>query len=201
VGELFALACSVSCNFRILIGVSRRIANLLFSVASYANLELRPLPSAGITRLHRYYGPIRHPKRPGLSLTGYQLDVTNIHRIGLPVLRLVSLCIHAVATTPAETLGAVVHLPQRHRPSPLHGWVGFRIGLFEACSAFTHVTACILTKSPISDLLHRSVSTALLPLPPLRLLPAGTTSCRTRITLAENLRLFTAHHAKQPRGS
>jgi len=68
------------------------------------------------------------------------------------VLRQVSLCIHAVATTPAETLGAVIHLPQRHRPSPLHGRVGFRIGLFEACSAFTPVTACMLAKSPKATL-------------------------------------------------
>ena len=109
--RLRTLACSASCNFRVFLGVSRRIANLLFSVASYANLELRPLPSAGITRLHRYYEPIRHPKRPSLPLTGYRLDITNIHRIELPVLRQISLCIHAVATTPAETLGAVVHLP------------------------------------------------------------------------------------------
>ena len=26
------------------------------------NLELRPLPSTGITRLHQYYGPLRHPR-------------------------------------------------------------------------------------------------------------------------------------------
>src|SRR5260370_26444976 len=33
-------------------------------------LELRSLPSTGITRLQRYYEPLRHPKAPGLSLTG-----------------------------------------------------------------------------------------------------------------------------------
>jgi hypothetical protein len=38
-----------------------------------AGLELRPLPSTGITRLHRYYEPLRHPKRPSLSLAGVQL--------------------------------------------------------------------------------------------------------------------------------
>src|ERR1700736_4379839 len=32
-------------------------------------LELRSLPSTGITRLQRYYEPLRHPKAPGLSLT------------------------------------------------------------------------------------------------------------------------------------
>ncbi len=31
-------------------------------------LELRPLPATGVTRFHRYYEPVRHPRRPGLSL-------------------------------------------------------------------------------------------------------------------------------------
>ena len=40
---------------------------------SCIGLELRPLPSTGITRLPQYYGPLRHPKAPGLSLTGLRL--------------------------------------------------------------------------------------------------------------------------------
>ena len=40
------------------------------------------------------------------------------------------------------------------RPSPKPGRVGSCISLFEACSAFTQVTACTLTKSP-SDSLHQ----------------------------------------------
>jgi hypothetical protein len=35
--------------------------------------EVRLLPSTGITRLRRYYEPVRHPARPGLSLAGVQL--------------------------------------------------------------------------------------------------------------------------------
>ena len=61
--------------------------------------EVRPLPSAGITRLHRYYGPVRHPIRPGLALTGCRL-VTHPHRWGFPCC-VGSPCIHAVAITPA----------------------------------------------------------------------------------------------------
>ena len=38
-------------------------------------LELRSLPSTGITRLQRYYKPLRHPKAPGLSLTGFRLVI------------------------------------------------------------------------------------------------------------------------------
>ncbi len=52
--------------------------------ASCTGLELRPLPSVGITRLHRYYGPLRHPRRPDLALAGYGLGSTPPHRWGFP---------------------------------------------------------------------------------------------------------------------
>ena len=68
-------------------------------------LELRPLPSPGITRLQRYYGPLRHPRAPGLTLTGCQLTHALDHALGLPVLRLSSSFMHAIATTPAEPSG------------------------------------------------------------------------------------------------
>src|SRR6516162_2834917 len=58
---------------------------------SCVGLELRPLPSPGITRLHRYYGPLRHPIAPGLSLAGVRLIIPD-HALGLPVLRALSLC-------------------------------------------------------------------------------------------------------------
>ena len=54
-------------------------------------LELRSLPSTGITRLQRYYEPLRHPKAPGLSLAGFRLVITD-HALGLPVFRALSLC-------------------------------------------------------------------------------------------------------------
>src|SRR6201984_877187 len=54
-------------------------------------LELRPLPSPGITRLQRYYEPLRHPSAPGVSLTGIRLIIAD-HAMGLPVLRAPSLC-------------------------------------------------------------------------------------------------------------
>ena len=54
------------------------------SAASCVDLEPRPLPSAGVTRLRRYYGPLRHPRRPGLSLAGVRLRVTRPHRWGFP---------------------------------------------------------------------------------------------------------------------
>src|SRR6202048_3353325 len=54
-------------------------------------LELRPLPSTGITRLQRYCEPLRHPSAPGLSLAGVRLIIPD-HASGLPVLRALSLC-------------------------------------------------------------------------------------------------------------
>src|SRR6202051_5273706 len=54
-------------------------------------LELRSLPSTGIVRLQRYYEPLRHPKAPGLSLTGLRLVVAD-RALGLPVFRALSLC-------------------------------------------------------------------------------------------------------------
>src|ERR1700727_2976622 len=40
-------------------------------------LELRSLPSAGVTRFPRYE-PLRHPRAPGLSLTGVQLVLSSL---------------------------------------------------------------------------------------------------------------------------
>ena len=62
------------------------------SVATYCVcLELRSLPSTGVTRLPRYYEPLRHPRAPSLSLAGVQL-VNADHALGLPVFRASSLC-------------------------------------------------------------------------------------------------------------
>ena len=93
------------------------MANLLALATSCADLELRPLPSTGITRLQRYYGPLRHPTQPGLSLAGVQLRVTHPHRVGLPVLR----------ASPCTCMPSP--LPRRNR------WVHLPLG-FPAAAAF-----------------------------------------------------------------
>src|ERR1700676_1445203 len=69
-------------------------------VASCVRLQLRPLPSTGITRLHRYCEPLRHPSRPSLSLTSFQLIRTAISA-GPSRVSHGPLCLHAVANTPA----------------------------------------------------------------------------------------------------
>ena len=65
--------------------------NLRSFTTSCVCLELRSLPSTGITRLQRYYEPLRHPKAPGPSLAGVRLFIPE-HAMGLPVLRAFSLC-------------------------------------------------------------------------------------------------------------
>src|SRR5258707_793703 len=114
-------------------------------------LELRSLPSTGITRLQRYYEPVSHRKAPGLSLAGFGLVLAD-HALGLPVLRALSLCTccrhypgAASGRTASLTSPSRISLPRKGRR------VGLRIVLFEACSAFTRVAACTLALSPIRD--------------------------------------------------
>src|SRR6202040_649795 len=59
--------------------------------ASCVCLELRSLPSTGVTRPQRYCEPLRHPRAPGLSLAGVRLVIPD-HALGLPVLPALSLC-------------------------------------------------------------------------------------------------------------
>jgi hypothetical protein len=61
-------------------------------------LELRSLPSTGVTRLQRYCEPLRHPKAPDRSLAGVRLVVAD-HAMGLPCCVRFP-CVHAAANTP-----------------------------------------------------------------------------------------------------
>ena len=65
--------------------------NLHVLATCCVRLELRSLPSTGVTRLQRYSEPLRHPKAPGLSVTGVRLVVPD-HAFGFPVLPALSLC-------------------------------------------------------------------------------------------------------------
>jgi hypothetical protein len=122
--------------------------------------------------LSTHYEPLRHPIRPGLSLTSCQLIHTAI-TAGTSRVAYGPLCLHAVANTPAGLM-EFCSLVRFHklRPSPKPGRVGSCINVFEACSAFTHVTACMLAKSPMRPSTPKA-SAASLPPPLLRLLPGG----------------------------
>src|SRR5258707_392257 len=119
------------------------------SLTTYCvRLELRSRPSTGITRLHQYNEPLRLPRAPGLSLTGIRL-VIPAHAMGSPVLRTLSLCT-CCRHYPGAAVGRTLRSASPNRISlPRKGCrVGLRIVLFEACSAFTRVTACTLALSP-----------------------------------------------------
>jgi len=111
----------------------------------YVLLELGLLSSTGVTRLHRYYEPVRHPRRPGLSLTRVRLR-SRFSPLGLPVLQQLPMYRHAVTITPVgpldqiarnEGLSTTSTFHQRRRPSPYDRRVGSHVKSFEACSVFT----------------------------------------------------------------
>src|SRR5215467_14012837 len=81
--------------------------------------------------------------------------------------------------------------PSRISLPRFHYRVGLHIVLFEDCSAFTHVAACTLARSPIRD---RYPKASDISSPPclLRLLPAGAVAGRGLHPL-EKRRLVTAH--------
>ena len=83
-------------------------------------LELRSLPSTRVTRFPRYYEPLRHPRAPGLSLTGVRLVLSSLTTLwGFPCCVRFP-CVRAAATTPVQRLGVVVaHLTQPYQPSPI----------------------------------------------------------------------------------
>jgi hypothetical protein len=81
-------------------------------------LELRSLPSTGITQLQRYYEPLRHPKAPSLSLAGFRLVVALTTPWGFPCCVRFP-CVLAAATTPAQRLGVLFRsVTQPCQPSP-----------------------------------------------------------------------------------
>ena len=140
---------------------------------SCVRLELRPLPSAGITRLRRYSKPLRHPTAPSLSVTGVRLAIAD-HAAGLPVLRALSLCTCCRHYPGTATGGTASLIPTRGISLPCKGrQVGLCIDLFEACSAFTRVTACTLAQPPNRGSLYPKASDISSPPCLLRLLPAG----------------------------
>jgi hypothetical protein len=76
------------------------------------------------------------------------LEITHLHREGFPCSD--DSLLHACRRHyPGGIPRALSFIPlARRRPSPNLRWVGSRNARFEACSAFTHVPACMLAKSP-----------------------------------------------------
>ena len=141
-----AFATGASEPFREVVG-SSPISCVL--ATSCVDLEPRPLCSPDVTPDHRSYGPLRHPTQPGLVLAGVRLEVTPLHCVGLPVLRQISLYVHAVTFTlppwsrslPAEPPDSVA---LTHWPGP--SWN-------PATAAFPVIQAGRLPRCPFRGLL------------------------------------------------
>ena len=65
---------------------------------------------------------------------------------------------HAVVTTPAGLVGPIRSYPPPASAFHENGRVGSCIMVFEACSTFIHITACMLAKPPKAALYIRGFS-------------------------------------------
>jgi hypothetical protein len=113
-----------------------------------------PLRSTSVTRLHGYYGPIRHPLAfsPLPGFAGYRTYLAPaISRRGEEGFSscLACPCHRAVASTPPKWIAVSVRfrLPMLPSPSRLRARPS-ELFIFEATSTFTFVTARRLAHSP-----------------------------------------------------
>src|SRR5437870_4583042 len=183
-----ATPSAVSEHFSELIGcpISR-------SVTTYCVCpELRPLPSTGITRLQRYYEPLRHPRAPGLSLAGFRLVVAPTTPWGFPCCVCFP-CVHAVATTPAQRLGVPLRsfaLPYQPSPKGSSGRPAHRPfrGLLGVHSRYgLHTRAVTVYRDTLSEGFSHFVTSMAAPV------ASGWSGCRVGLTPTGKRRLSTAH--------
>ena len=154
-------------------------------------LELRSLPSTGITRLQRYYEPLRHPRAPGLSLAGVRLVIAD-HALGLPVFRAHSLCT-CCRHYPGAAAGRIFRsFSQPYQPSP-KGSSGrpahltFR-GLLGVHSRYgLHTRAVTVYRDTLSEGFSHFVTSMTAPV------ASGWSGCRVGLAPTGKRRLFTAH--------
>jgi hypothetical protein len=112
--------------------------------------------------------------------------------MGLPVLRTLSLytCRRHYPGTASERIASLIS--SRRISLPRKGCrVDLRIVLFEACSAFTRVTACILALSPIRDTLIEGFSHFVTSMT--APIASGWSDCRVGLAPTGKRRLCTAH--------
>src|ERR1019366_9363445 len=154
-------------------------------------LELRSLPSTGITRLHRYCEPLRHPKAPGLSVTGVRLVVPD-HAKGLPVLRALSLCT-CCRHYPGTATGGTASLIR-----PVISAFPERVVGSACASTFSRLTQRSLALRPAHSRCHQIVArlpegfrhfVTSMPAP----VASGWSGCRVGLAPTGKRRLFTAH--------
>ena len=114
--------------------------------------EVRALPSPGVTRLQRYYDPVRLPPGPPPETAS---------KLRTPTGRVSPDYPHCPSNVPCliprwtERVLASISSPSA-RPSPNLRRVGVHDFTFEACSGFTRVTARWIAQPPESGLCHEA---------------------------------------------
>jgi hypothetical protein len=169
---------------------ARRISR---SLTTYCvRLELRSLPSTGVTRLQRYYKPLRHPRASGLSLAGVRLVIPD-HALGPPVLRTLSLCT-CCRQYPGTATGRTTSLnsPTSCQPSPI--WQSGRPvhrpfrGLLGVHSRYgLHTRAVTVYRDTLTEGFSHFVTSMTAPV------ASGWSGCRVGLTPTGKRRLSTAH--------
>jgi hypothetical protein len=167
------------------------LPNLRSLATCYVRLELRPLPSTGVTRLRRYYGPLRHPAAPGHAVTGLRLVVPD-HATGLPVLRALSLCTCCCHYPGVATGGTTLLIQPAVSAFPGSG------SRSAHASSFSRIAQHSLALRPAHSRCHR-ISWQLsegfrhfvtsMPAP----VASGWSICRVGLAPTGKRRLFTAH--------
>ena len=197
----FAVACNALRNAWTSSG--GRLAPVARSlVASCVVLELRLLHSTGITRLPRYYEPLRHPSRPSRTLAGVSLTVTRRHRGGfLCCVGLLSQTCHRhYPGGPTGSCRSVLPRQGQEAQSPVATAFPVSVAGRRPHCAFrglldVHSRYGLLVRGIAKQSFPSKAPTASFPSPPLRLLPAGATSCRVEFESTENQHLFFFHSA------
>ena len=115
--------------------------------------EVRVLPFTGITRLQRYYDPLRVPVEPFSLAKAWEFAST---RTGVPPITQIAFpaCRAHYPGGPEPVLLSVTS--RSVRPSPFLRRVGVHDFTFEVCSGFTHVTACRVAQPPRGGLCHKA---------------------------------------------
>ena len=140
-----------------------------------------------------HYGPLRHPARPDLTLAGCRLARATPPP-GLPVLRPFPSSMRAVATTPAESVGACV------ARFPTHASLPRQLGESASASIVSRPARRSLALPPAWSLGRPRRPFVIRVLQPMSLPPSSaptatgwSDSCRAGFAPAEEWRLRTAH--------
>ena len=133
-----------------------------FPCCFVCTLEPGPLPSTGITRLHRYCGPLRHPSSARRQMRLVTEPISSHLRRASRVSRCSLLtCRHPPPRRSGSNPSSRSLDPCQPSPSPRR--VGLRIVHSGAVSVFTHVTACQLADGLTPPLFSQASTTSLPP--------------------------------------